>query len=81
MLDGLSLTGRRPPGDGTADEDDELLGSSPLEITEVTHIGGVGQNHRIRRPGGGLAAGPGAGASEDEEGGDLHRRPRIGSAR
>lgn len=72
MLDGLALTRSRTLGDGAANEDDELSGSGPLEETEVADIGGVGQNHRIRRPGGGRRiAGP-AGRFQNEEGGDLH---------
>ena len=76
MLDGLTLAGGRPLGDGAADEENELLGGGPLEVAEMTHIGGVGQHHWIRRPRGGVATG--AGASEDEQGGNLHWRRRIG---
>lgn len=48
MLNGLSLTRRRPFGNGSADKDDELLGRAPLEEPEVADVGRVSQDHRIR---------------------------------
>lgn len=71
VLDGLALAGRRPLGDGAGDEEDELLGRVSLEVAEVADVGGVGEDHCLRRPRrGGIA---GAGAFQDEERGDLHR--------
>lgn len=47
MLDGLTLTGRGPFGDGAANEDDEFLDAGPLEVAEMAGIGGVGQYDRV----------------------------------
>lgn len=71
MLYGLTLSGQRPLGDGAGDEEDELLGRVSLEVAKVADVGGVGEDHCLRRPGGGRVAG--AGAFQDEECGDLHR--------
>ena len=70
MLNGLALTGGRPLGDSSADEDDELLGRIPLKESEVADVGGVCEDHGIRRSRRrGFA---GAGGLEDKESGDLH---------
>lgn len=63
MLDGLTLSGWGPFGNGATDEDDELLDAGPLEVAEVTGIGGVGQNDRV----GFVRV-----ALEDQQGRDLH---------
>lgn len=49
MLHRLALAGRRPVGDGTRDEEDELTGSESLEVTEAADVGGVSQHYRVRR--------------------------------
>jgi hypothetical protein len=48
VLDGLTLGGRGAPGDGTRDEDDELLHARPLEVLEVAHVQRLRQYHRIQ---------------------------------
>lgn len=63
MLDGLTLTGRGPFGDGAANEDDEFLDAGPLEVAEMAGIGGVGQYDRV---------GSFRIALEDQQGRDLH---------
>ena len=50
VLNGLALARGRALGDGASDEEDELLGGRPLEVAEVADVGGVSEDHRIRRP-------------------------------
>lgn len=50
VLHGLALPGGRTLGDGAGDKEDELLGGRPLEVSEMADVGGVGEDHGIRRP-------------------------------